>query len=103
VFEDDGTTDYLYGLDFSREDNPIVDALHIYNVERVADREKPSLVQLGWSQDGLKAVLLINGFPHALFDFEAKRGYCRSGFPPPDRKWTRHDHAWDDRVAELFR
>jgi hypothetical protein len=29
VFEDDDTTGYLYGLDFSREENPIVDAMHI--------------------------------------------------------------------------
>jgi hypothetical protein len=103
VFEDDGMTGYLYGLDFSRPGNPIVDALHIYNVEEVADRAKPSLVQLVWSQDGLKAALLINRFPHAVFDFEGRRGYCRTGFPPPDRKWTRHDHAWDDRAADLFK
>jgi hypothetical protein len=103
VFEDDGTTGYLYGLDFTHEDNPIVDALHIYNVDQVIDREKPSKVQLAWSQDGLKAVLLINGFAHAVFDFEVRRGYCRTGFPPPDPKWTKQDHTWDDRALELFR
>jgi hypothetical protein len=74
LFEDDGTTGYLYGLDFCRQDNPIVDALHIYNVEQVTDRAQPSLVQLVWSPDGLKAALLINRYPHAVFDFEGKRG-----------------------------
>jgi hypothetical protein len=103
VFEDDGTTGYLYGLDFSRPGNPIVDALHIYNVEQVADRAKPSIVQLVWSPDGLKAALLLNRYPHAVFDFEGKRGYCRTGYPPPDRKWTQHDHSWDDGVAEFFK
>jgi hypothetical protein len=103
VFEDDGTTGYLYGLDFSREGNPIVDALHVYNVEQVADREKPSVVQMAWSQDGLKAALLINGSPHAVFDFEARRGYCRTGFPPANLGWTEHDHGWDDQAVELFR
>jgi hypothetical protein len=103
VFEDDGNTGYLYGLDFTRQGNPIVDALHVYNVGQVADWEKPSVVQLVWSQDGLKAALLINRYPHAVFDFAAKRGYCRTGFPPPVSDWSRHDHAWDDRALELFR
>jgi hypothetical protein len=103
VFEDDGRTGYLYGLDFTRQDNPIVDALHVYDVAQVADREKPSVVQLVWSQDGLKAALLINRHPHAVFDFAARRGYCRTGFPPPTSDWSRHDHAWDDGAMELFR
>jgi hypothetical protein len=103
VFEDDGATGYLYGLDFSRRDDPIVDALHIYDVEQVADRAKPSAVQLVWSKDGLKAALLINRYPHAVFDFEGKRGYCRTGFPPSIGKWTQHDHSWDDRAMELFK
>ena len=103
VFEDDGTTAYLYALDFSREKQPIVDSLHIYNVEEVTDRDKPSVVQLVWSLDGHKAALMINKHPHAVFDFEARRGYCRNNFPPPDRGWTQHDHAWDDKAIELFR
>jgi hypothetical protein len=102
VFEDEGTTGYLYGLDLSCEDKPIIDALHIYNVDQVVDRDKPSLVQLVWSRDGLKAALLINKYPHAVFDFEARRGYCRTGFPPPFRKWTEFDHAWDDKAIDLF-
>lgn len=102
VFEDDGTTGYLYGLDFSREDNPIVDAMLIYNVAQVVDRDTPSLVQLFWSSDGWKAAVLINEYPHAIFDFEARRGYCRTAFPPPDRSWTQFDHAWDDGALGLF-
>lgn len=104
VFEDDGRTGYLYGLDFAAGANPIVDALHIYNVEQVTDREKPSKVQLFWSSDGLKAALLINGYPHAIFDFAAKRGYCRTGFPPPMEKgFSKEGHAWSDAAEELFR
>lgn len=103
VFEDDGSTGYLYGIDFSRRDSPIVDALHIYDVEQVVDRAKPSVVQLVWSQDGLKAALLINRHLHAVFDFEGKRGYCRTGFPPANSEWTQLDHSWDDRAVELFK
>ena len=104
VFEDDGTTGYLYALDTSRADNPIVDALQIYNVASVTDRHLPSKVQLVWSQDNMKAALLINRYPHAIFDFEARRGYCRTGFPPPSKDgWTQHGHEWDARAEELFR
>lgn len=103
IFEDDGETAYFYALDTASEDNPIVDALHIYNATSVTDRDKPSTVHILWSSDGLKAALLINQYPHAVFDFEAKRGYCRSGFPAPDERWTRYSHDWDDSSLELFK
>lgn len=104
VFEDDGDTGYFYAVDSSADDNPIQDALHIYNAANVADKERPSEVKIGWSQDSKKAVLLINGYPHAVFDFEAKRGYCRTGFPPPQENspWGLHGHAWSDAAVELF-
>lgn len=102
VFEDDGDTGYLYGLDRSREENPILDALHIYNVANVTDKHLPSEAQIVWSGDGNKALLLINDYPHAAFDFDAKRGYCRTNFPPPDTKWTQYNHEWSDDVLSLF-
>lgn len=102
VFEDDGTTGYLYALDFSRDDNPIVDAMHIYKVDQVVCRYEPSLVQLVWSRDGFKAALIVNQYPHAIFDFEARRGYCRTGFPASAFEWTECDHAWDDKALDLF-
>ncbi len=65
VFEDDGVTGYFYGLDFAGKENPILDAMHVYNVAQVTDRDKPSLVQLVWSSDGLKSALLINQYPYS--------------------------------------
>jgi hypothetical protein len=103
VFEDDGETGYFYGLDTRRQDDPILDALHIYNVANVTDRGIPSKIQIVWSADGLKSALVINRYPHAVLDFVANRGYCRTGFPPPDRKWTKHSHEWDDRAIDLFK
>ena len=103
VFEDDGDTGYLYALDTTRTEQPILDTLHIYNVANVTDRSKPSTLQVAWSDDGLKAVAVINRYPHAVFDFEAQRGYCRTNFPPPDTAWTRHSHEWDDAALQLFR
>lgn len=104
VFEDDGDTGCFYAVEASCDGNPIQDALHIYNVANITDRGKPSLVKIAWSADSLKTVLLINGYPHAIFDFEAKRGYCRSGFPPPspNSAWSNHGHEWSESAVELF-
>ncbi|MCA6215075.1 DUF2251 domain-containing protein [Ideonella sp. B7] len=104
VFEDDGETGYFYALDPSDEGNAIQDVLHIYNVASVTDRAMPSLVKIAWSVDSLRTVLLINGHPHAVFDFESKRGYCRSGFPPPspNSAWASHNHEWVESAVELF-
>jgi len=104
VFEDDGETGYFYALDTSRNENPIVDALHIYDVEAVKDRHRPSKVRIVWSLDDLKAALLINDYPHAVLDFSAKRGYCRDGFATSatDQEWSIEGHDWDDKVLELF-
>lgn len=102
VFEDDGETGYFYGLDTRLSDRPILDALHIYNVQNVTDGDKPSQVQVVWSADGLKSALIINRYPHAVFDFEEHRGYCRSGFPPADPTWTKYDHEWQESAIELL-
>lgn len=106
VFEDDCETGYFYGLDNTRDDHRILDALHVYNVSAVVDKDKPSLVQIIWSEDGFKAALLINEFPHAVFDFEAKRGYCRTNFPnlpSSDANWSTQPKEWTDAAMDLFR
>ncbi|HVJ86108.1 MAG TPA: DUF2251 domain-containing protein [Caulifigura sp.] len=100
VFEDDGETGYFYAVDVGGPNLQILDAVHIYNVQGVLDRANPSVATIGWSVDGLKSVLLINGYPHAIFDFVAKRGYCRSGFPPPWSGWSGHE--WDNEAENLF-
>jgi hypothetical protein len=70
----------------------------------VTDRHLPSKVELVWSEDDKKAALLINRYPHAIFDFEAKRGYCRTGFPEPSKDgWTQYSHEWDDIAENLFK
>ncbi|WON78120.1 DUF2251 domain-containing protein [Serratia sp. UGAL515B_01] len=103
VFEDNGETGYFYALDGDIDGNAIQDALHIYNAADVSDRHMPSDVKVGWSEDGKKCVLLINGYPHGVFDFETKNGYCRSAFPPPiSREWSISGHDWNDSVDDLF-
>ncbi len=104
VFEDDGSTGYFYALDTSQEKQPIQDAMLIYNVANASDRTKPSTVTIGWSFDNRKSVLLINEYPHAVFDFSAKQGYCRTGFPPSTTgcEWASHSHEWCDAAIKLF-
>ena len=106
VFEDESDTGYLYAVDIPKTDHIILDAVHIYNVANVADKDHPSTLEIVWSEDGLKCALLINGFAHAAFDFAAKRGFCRTNFPNlPDyeeRPWSRSNHTWsDDAVSWL--
>jgi hypothetical protein len=104
VFEDDGDTGYFYALDRSAEGNAFQDAVHIYNTADVTDREAPAVAVIGWSIDNRKVVLLINEYPHAIFDFEEKQGYCRTGFPPPnpDAKWSVGGHSWSESAIQLF-
>jgi hypothetical protein len=102
-FEDDGETAYFYALDLTRSSDLIVDAVHIYNVASVVDRDRPSVVTIVWSADESKCALLINDYPHAVFDFTAKRGYCRTNFPnfpdSPEEGWRTSDHSWSDNAA----
>ena len=88
VFEDDGETGYFYALDTAKEGQSILDAVHIYNAGNVTDSDKVSEAMVIWSKTGEQAALLINGYPHAVFDFVAERGYCRTGFPPPGANWS---------------
>ena len=102
VFEDDGETGYFYGLDSNSEKNPIVDALHIYNAKDVTDGNRESIAQIVWSSDGLKVGLYINDYPHAVFDFESKRGYSRTGFPPPAGEFSKEGHGWSADAEKFF-
>ena len=106
VFEDDGTTGHFYAIDPQRKEQKILDSLLIYNVAEIEppapDDPMPEIV-IGWSVDGMAAMLLINNFPQAIFDFAMKQGYCRSGFPKPTGSgWSNGGHNWDDTVLKLF-
>lgn len=108
-FEDEGDTGYFYALDLNRtgQGDPIVDAVHIYNVTSVVDRDRDSILAIVWSDDGLKCALLINGHPHAAFDFALRRGYCRTNFPnfgtTASDAWSTADHSWSDKAVAWLR
>jgi hypothetical protein len=107
VFEDDGETAYFYAWEQEGEGGGrILDAVHVYNVSSVVDGESASTAEVVWSADGMKVALLINAYPHAAFDFDAKRGYCRTNFPnlrqESEERWRTASHEWDDAVMKYF-
>lgn len=79
-FEDDGDTGYFYAVERTGSEMTILDALQVYVV--VVEPAQPRQLQIVWSPDELKSALLVDGVAQAAFDFSAKRGYCRRGFPP---------------------
>ena len=105
VFEDDGATGVFYAVDTDVEEgNPVQDALQVYAVADVTDAHLPSMLEIGWSEDGLKALLLINDAPHAAFDFEKRQGWCLTGLPEAavNKAWSAGTRAWSDEVEALF-
>jgi len=88
AFEDDGSTGYLYVLDPTQIDNPILDVVYLYDCSTVSYRNQPCNAQIAWSTDGVKAALLINWFPHVVVDFQRGRAWCRSGRALPDSPWS---------------
>jgi hypothetical protein len=105
VFEDDGETGYFYAVDTDVEDgNPVQDALLVYAVADVLDADEASTLEIGWSDDGAKALLLINDAPHAAFDFERRQGWCLLGLPEVaiGKGWSKAGHQWSEDVEALF-
>ena len=89
VFEDDGDTAYFYAV---HQENGILDALGIYDVQDVADKNIPNEINIIWNEDCTVAALDINGYIHALFDFNRHAGYCRNAFPEAYGDWLQDDN-----------
>jgi len=103
IFEDNTETGYFYAIDRSEKDLKILDALHIYNVENVVDKDKPSVVKILWSEDLTLVFLSINNYYHAVFDFKNQAGYCRNAFPEAKKSWTKvkQRKLTDELILEL--
>ncbi|KUG06335.1 DUF2251 domain-containing protein [Solirubrum puertoriconensis] len=101
MFEDDGTTGYFYAIR-SKPEPEILDALHVYNVADVADRNVPVTAQVLWDETEGAAALVLNGYCHALFDFRQLAGFCRNAFPPPMQAQSAPRELTDDLVDQYF-
>lgn len=100
VFEDEGVSGYAYACDRSHEaqDEAILDAVLIYNVGSLQERDKERIAAIQWSHDGLQAVLYLDGTPQALMDFAVGESCCRLNFPnfmeSQGDPWRKSTHAW---------
>ena len=107
VFEDDGEAAYFYAVekDESGGGLSILDALHIYESGSAAAPApvSPKPLLIIWARDWMKCALVIDGFCHAIFDFEAHGGYNINEFPPPNDIWTKGDRKLtDELIRSLF-
>ncbi|QHS09357.1 DUF2251 domain-containing protein [Sinimarinibacterium sp. NLF-5-8] len=103
-FEDDGHTAYFYALDFEDEGGfAVADSMLIYNVRALQMPHQPAKLQIIWSTDGRMSGLFIDDYAHAIFDFNRKRGYCRSNFPHAGEVWSVDGHDWrEPALKRLF-
>ncbi|RTQ53452.1 DUF2251 domain-containing protein [Hymenobacter gummosus] len=101
MFEDDGSTGYVYAI--SNKPGPeLLDALHIYNVADIADRQVPVTASIVWNEAGDAAAFVLNGYCHALYDFRQRAGFCRTGFPPPRQEQDAPRELTDELVDQYF-
>jgi hypothetical protein len=105
VFEDDGEAAYLYAVE--KDENggglSILDALHIYEKRENEEVGEAKPLLIIWARDWMKCALVIDGYCHAIFDFEAHGGYNINEFPPPNDIWTKGDRKLtDELIRSLF-
>lgn len=110
IFEDDGEAAYFYAVekDEQGEGLRVLDALHIHEEDDPGDEDdaeeddEPADLKIIWSRDWLKCALVLDGFVHALFDFESQGGYNISEFPPPNDFWTKGDRKLTPELIQRF-
>ena len=103
VFEDDGEAAYFYAVakDEAGAGLRVLDALHIREAEEA--ETVPANLKIVWSRDWMKCALVIDGYVHALFDFQEQGGYNINEFPPPNTFWTKGDRKLtDELIRKLF-
>jgi len=113
VFEDDGETAYFYAMEKDPEGQGlrVLDALHIYETAgkpakprkaaaQAASPDSPSKLIIVWSRDWEKCALVIDGFCHAIYDFQAQGGYNINEFPPPNSFWTKGERKLTDKLIK---
>lgn len=98
VFEDDGSTGYLYATNENHSE--IFDALHLYNddsKDRINEGEEIFIV---WNQKLQKAGIYFHNEFHAIIDFKNQKACCKNGSPNTKKKWCKSNHKWDDGMTE---
>lgn len=105
IFEIDDETGYLYALDFKNQEQPIQDAVHLFNIAELGKRRRknPARLRLVWSKSGYRLRLEIDAVILAVLDFDGCRACCRTGFPPVcGSGWSPEGHAWRNELLAAF-
>jgi len=103
IFEDNGETGYLYAIERKTDEElKILDAVNIYDVARVTDKEIPSEIKIFWTDDFERVGLVINDYCHAIIDFKNKVGLCRTGFPHASQTWPNGRQKLTDKDVDSF-
>lgn len=102
VFEDDGVTGYFYARDYQKPEHLFVDSLHVYTVQGVTDRDRPSVLKIIWTRDFEVAALLIDQKPHEIFHFGLRLGYGDDPFPDADPTSGWRHAPLESSIQELF-
>ena len=86
VFEDNGETGYLYAIERAAgEELKILDAINIYDVANVTDKNIPSEVKIFWNDDFDKVGLVINAIVMPSCISKIESDYAELGFPTQAR------------------
>ncbi len=98
LFEDDRKGGYSYALDLAHNpEEPIVDAALLYQGVKAREIE----LQILWSKSLPRALLMTDGSPQVVFDFEQQRCWSRSAFPEGAGAWA-GPKSWSDEALEGF-
>jgi hypothetical protein len=62
----------------------------------------PADLKIIWSRDWLKCALVLDGYVHAIFDFENQGGYNINEFPPPNSIWTQGDRKLTPELIQRY-
>ncbi|OHD17813.1 MAG: hypothetical protein A2086_12610 [Spirochaetes bacterium GWD1_27_9] len=104
IFEINDATAYFYALDISNGKQKILDVLYIYNTTAILEPKKVSAIKIDWSDNYRYAILFINDDPHAIFDFEAKRGYNQVEYPSgiSETGWSNKNKEWNSLIKKIL-
>jgi hypothetical protein len=98
VFRDSGGEAYFSGGDATGEQCRLL----IYSRAQLPSTNGQLLTQIAWSPSGSQAMLLVNQQPQAVFDFAAKRAYCRTSAAAPKSQWEALGHKWSEDALKFF-
>ena len=101
AFEDDENTGYFYAVNIVDDNFEIINAVHIYDVENIVDKNIISNIKILWSEDFNKAYLKINNYFHAVIDFENRKAYSRNNFPPANNDEWENLELTENLLLEL--